>query len=106
MDKKDLNRLSHMLDAAKAICQHIANNDLSYKIFAFDSTTSRKSGLRSLGVLRSTSLPMIEANSDSISTMENREGMCFFSNLTSTSTSLEREKWGVSIDPKRAKKAI
>lgn len=25
MDKKDLNRLEHMLDAAKAICQHMAN---------------------------------------------------------------------------------
>ncbi len=24
MDKRDLNRLSHMLDAAKTVCQHIA----------------------------------------------------------------------------------
>ncbi|MBS0649143.1 MAG: DUF86 domain-containing protein [Verrucomicrobia bacterium] len=29
MDKKDLNRLSHMLDAAKAINQHIAHKNLS-----------------------------------------------------------------------------
>jgi uncharacterized protein with HEPN domain len=25
MDKKDLNRLNHMLDAAKTVCQHVAN---------------------------------------------------------------------------------
>jgi uncharacterized protein with HEPN domain len=29
MDKKDLNRLSHMLDAAKAVCQHIVGKSMS-----------------------------------------------------------------------------
>jgi uncharacterized protein with HEPN domain len=29
MDKKDLNRLNHMLDASKTICQHIASKRAS-----------------------------------------------------------------------------
>jgi len=29
MDKKDLNRLNHMFDAAKAICHHIAHKNAS-----------------------------------------------------------------------------
>ena len=28
MEKKDLNRLSHMLDAAQAICQHIVDKNI------------------------------------------------------------------------------
>lgn len=29
MDKKDLNRLNHMLDAAQAVCQHVMNKSMS-----------------------------------------------------------------------------
>ncbi|MES2273370.1 MAG: HepT-like ribonuclease domain-containing protein [Chlamydiota bacterium] len=29
MDKKDLNRLNHMLDSAKVICQHMVNKSAS-----------------------------------------------------------------------------